>query len=164
MSVEPPKILSYDDPDLDWDQSEFYRYKGEPFSGLMESHMNGRLVERVAVRDGLAHGYYVYWHPNGQIIELGWNGATAVDGIRIQWDADGTITSVEKRWSGQLVQRLDDPNGQRRVVDVMSPADQQAFLDDPRKFTRYARMEPVDTLFDEALARHRDGTLFDGTA
>jgi len=154
------QIIDHDDPRHRWDEREFHTYDGEPFTGIVEEFMNGRRVSQVSVRDGLAHGFYLYFHANGRPSELGWNGSRSVDGVRIQWRDDGKIENVEKRWSGQLVQTLSQPDTKREITDVMTEADQRKFLESPIAFTRYARTEPVDELYDQAMNLFRNGQLF----
>ncbi|MFF7854801.1 toxin-antitoxin system YwqK family antitoxin [Streptomyces sp. NPDC007904] len=116
--------IDIDEPDVDMDDAQRLLYRGEPFTGEVTEHLDGKLVSLDAyaegvrnglsrewykdgtlrsegtVRDGLPRGEFREWHPNGAPAS---RKVFADDGLTLreehQWDEDGRPT---RSW------RLDD--------------------------------------------------------
>ncbi|MEJ6391620.1 hypothetical protein V8J82_00040 [Gymnodinialimonas sp. 2305UL16-5] len=153
-----------DDLAMDADVNEYRVYKGKPFTGIEEDYVNGVLQARSSLVEGTEHGY-VHWLGTDRFSEmLAWHASNMPAGIRIYWNLDGNLESVEKVWGSETIERLHF-DGDRRWIEPLFPLAEQAKLrTDPALGSPYNRQEPVDVLYDQAMERMESGSLFDDPA
>lgn len=152
--------ITSDSPGYDEDDTEFITLNGIPLTGILKDFHKGHLSSITSFFNGRARGYYVWYYTSGPSI-----GAVQVvaqvDGIRISFDEVGAIVSVDKHCFGRVLERMKIVEGRCLVETVMDRHKRDEIFSRFPKDTEYCRREPIQDLYEEAMRRFREGTLFE---
>ncbi|MEU8292163.1 hypothetical protein [Streptomyces pseudogriseolus] len=100
--------IDIDDPDVDMDDAQRLLYRGEPFTGEVTEHLQGKLVSLDVYRDGIQDGLSREWYKDGTPRSEG----TVRDGLPRgefrEWHANGVLASRKVFDNDGLTLREDD--------------------------------------------------------
>lgn len=69
-----------------------YRYKGQPFTGIIETYENNSLLSETEYLNGFQEGWERFYHPNGQLdTEYKNHNNDTINGTYKEYDTDGNL-------------------------------------------------------------------------
>ncbi len=147
-------------PGYDEDETEYVTLNGIPYTGIVTDYHNGNLSSITSFYNGSMRGYYLWYYTTGPSV-----GAVQViseiDGLRISYDEAGSIVSIDKHCCGRILERMQVVDGNLLAELVIDEHEQDQLFNRFPSEARYCRREKIQYLYEEAIRRYSEGTLFE---
>lgn len=156
------KQIHENPPGYDEDETEFVTLNGIAFTGVVKSFHNGHISSITSYFKGHWRGYYLWYFTTGANI-----GAIQVlgygegEGIRIAWSETGEIEDIATYCAGRVLEKMTIVENRYVVETLMNQSQREKLFTNPVYGTQYCQRESIAVLYDQAMQRLHEGTLFE---